>query len=99
MASSICSRWEERSFWRSSRSAPSAEAILAIWPPAAEGIWVLPTVTLAALLALNWWASWYPGAEPGGGGYVVQNMLACRDERQARSAALFFNIAHYALRS
>ena len=62
-------------------------------------LWVVPTITLAALLGLNWWASWYPGSEPGGGGYVVQNMLACRTEREARSAALFFNIAHYALRS
>ena len=52
-----------------------------------------------ALLALNWWASWYPGAEPGGGGYVAQNMLACKDEKNSRAAALFFNLAHYALRS
>jgi SSS family solute:Na+ symporter len=77
----------------------SADAILSIWPQAAEGVWVLPTVTLGALLALNWWASWYPGAEPGGGGYVAQNMLATKDERHSRGAALFFNVAHYALRS
>ena len=76
----------------------SAEAVLAFWP-AGEGVWVLPAITLAALLGLNWWASWYPGAEPGGGGYVVQNMLACRTEREAQWAALFFNIAHYAIRS
>ncbi|HEY5611749.1 MAG TPA: sodium:proline symporter, partial [Thermoanaerobaculia bacterium] len=44
-------------------------------------------------------ASWYPGAEPGGGGYVAQNMLACKSERDSRLAVLFFNIAHYALRS
>jgi Na+/proline symporter len=77
----------------------SADAVLAIWPDWGSGVWVLPAITLAALLALNWWASWYPGAEPGGGGYVAQNMLACRNEREARAAALFFNIAHYALRS
>ncbi len=77
----------------------SADAILAIWPASFHGIWVLPTITLSALLALNWWASWYPGAEPGGGGYVAQNMLACKDEWHSRAAALFFNIAHYALRS
>jgi solute:Na+ symporter, SSS family len=77
----------------------SADAVLAFWPASGAGIWVVPTITLAALLGLNWWASWYPGAEPGGGGYVVQNMLACRTEREARSAALFFNIAHYAIRS
>jgi SSS family solute:Na+ symporter len=77
----------------------SAEAILSLWPPLHEAAWVLPTVTLAALLGLNWWASWYPGAEPGGGGYVAQNMLACRDERHSRLASLFFNVAHYAIRS
>jgi len=76
----------------------TSAAAMAFWP-SGDGVWVVPTITLAALLCLNWWASWYPGSEPGGGGYVVQNMLACRDERQARSAALFFNIAHYALRS
>ena len=77
----------------------SADAILALWPPSVHAVWVVPTITLAALLALNWWASWYPGAEPGGGGYIAQNMLACKDEWNSRSAALFFNIAHYALRS
>ena len=76
----------------------SAEAVLGFWP-AGDGVWVLPTITLAALLGLNWWASWYPGSEPGGGGYVVQNMLACRTERDAQAAAMFFQIAHYALRS
>jgi SSS family solute:Na+ symporter len=76
----------------------TSAAAMAFWPTG-DGVWVVPTITLAALLGLNWWASWYPGSEPGGGGYVVQNMLACKDEKQARSAALFFNIAHYALRS
>lgn len=77
----------------------SAEAVLSFWPATGAGLWVLPTITLAALLGLNWWSSWYPGAEPGGGGYVVQNMLACRTEREARMAALYFNIAHYSIRS
>jgi len=76
----------------------SAHDVLAILPSGSDA-WALPLITLAALLSLNWWASWYPGSEPGGGGYVVQNMLACRNEREARMAALFFNIAHYALRS
>jgi SSS family solute:Na+ symporter len=76
----------------------SSAAVMSFWP-SGDAVWMVPTITLAALLCLNWWASWYPGSEPGGGGYVVQNMLACRDEGQARSAALFFNIAHYALRS
>lgn len=49
-------------------------------------------------LAVQWWSAWYPGAEPGGGGYVAQRMLAARNEQQALSATLLFNIAHYALR-
>ena len=77
----------------------SAEAVLALWPPSVEAAWALPAVTFATLLAVSWWASWYPGAEPGGGGYVAQNMLACRDERHSRAAALFFNVMHYALRT
>jgi len=77
----------------------SAESVLAIWPPSVEGVWVLPAITFATLLGVSWWASWYPGAEPGGGGYVAQNMLACKDERHSRAAALYFNLAHYAMRS
>ena len=49
-------------------------------------------------IAVQWWASYYPGAEPGGGGYIVQRMLAAKDEKNAFGATLFFNIAHYALR-
>ncbi|MDD2889420.1 MAG: Na+:solute symporter [bacterium] len=50
-------------------------------------------------LAIQWWSTWYPGAEPGGGGYIAQRMLASKDEKQSLSAVLLFNIAHYALRS
>ena len=49
-------------------------------------------------LAVQWWAAWYPGSEPGGGGYIAQRMLAAKDERNATAATLFFNVAHYALR-
>jgi len=49
-------------------------------------------------LAVQWWSVWYPGAEPGGGGYIVQRMLSARGERHAVGATLFFNAAHYALR-
>ncbi|TRX48469.1 Na+:solute symporter [Fulvivirga sp. M361] len=49
-------------------------------------------------LAVQWWSSWYPGAEPGGGGYVAQRMLAAKDENHAIGATFFFNIMHYALR-
>ena len=49
-------------------------------------------------LAVQWWSVWYPGAEPGGGGYIAQRMLAAKDEKHATFATLFFNFAHYALR-
>jgi|AntRauTorckE5430_2_1112549.scaffolds.fasta_scaffold02295_2 SSS family transporter len=49
-------------------------------------------------LAVQWWSVWYPGAEPGGGGYIVQRMLSAKDEKNAVGATLLFNIAHYALR-
>lgn len=49
-------------------------------------------------LAVQWWSTWYPGSEPGGGGYVAQRMLSARDERHALRATLFFNVAHFAVR-
>ena len=57
----------------------------------AMGIFIIP-------IAVQWWSAWYPGAEPGGGGYVAQRMLAAKDEREAMKATLWFNIAHYGLR-
>src|SRR5690606_8286285 len=48
--------------------------------------------------AVQWWNSWYPGAEPGGGGYIAQRMLASKDENHAIGATFFFNALHYALR-
>jgi len=58
-------------------------------------IWV---PILLVPLAVQWWASYYPGAEPGGGGYIAQRMFSAKDEKNAVSATLFFNVAHYALR-
>lgn len=56
-------------------------------------------ITLLVIpLAVQWWSTWYPGAEPGGGGYIAQRMLASKDENHATWATLFFNFAHYALR-
>jgi|TARA_B110000263_G_C15305392_1_gene510079 SSS family solute:Na+ symporter len=49
-------------------------------------------------IAVQWWAVWYPGAEPGGGGYIAQRMLSAKDEKNAINATLLFNIAHYAIR-
>ena len=56
-------------------------------------------ITLIVIpLAVQWWSSWFPGAEPGGGGYIAQRMLAAKDENHAIGATFFFNIMHYALR-
>ncbi len=56
-------------------------------------------VTLLILpLAVQWWSVWYPGSEPGGGGYIAQRMLSAKSEKDAMAATLFFNAAHYALR-
>ena len=59
-----------------------------------ETLWTL----LIIPFAVQWWSSWYPGAEPGGGGYIAQRMLAAKNENHALGATLFFNIMHYALR-
>ena len=48
--------------------------------------------------AITWWSIWYPGAEPGGGGFMVQRMMAAKDEKHSMAAVMFFNVAHYALR-
>ncbi len=55
-------------------------------------------LSFLVLLSLNWWASWYPGAEPGGGGYIAQRIFSAKDERHGVGATLWFNLAHYALR-
>ena len=58
----------------------------------------MPVGVFLAMVLTQWWASWYPGNEPGGGGYIVQRMAACRDERHAVKATLLFQLAHYCLR-
>src|SRR5438067_3986217 len=58
----------------------------------------MPLLTLAVYLSVQWWAAWYPGAEPGGGGYVAQRIFSARSERDGVLATLFFQVAHYALR-
>jgi Na+/proline symporter len=58
----------------------------------------MPLLTFLVYISLNWWATWYPGAEPGGGGYVAQRMLSAKDERHSLLATLWFNVAHYAIR-
>jgi solute:Na+ symporter, SSS family len=58
----------------------------------------MPVGVFVALVLSQWWASWYPGAEPGGGGYIVQRMASCKDEHHAVKATLFFQIVHYCIR-
>ncbi len=64
----------------------------------AGGVLTLSFSAFAAHIAVQWWSSWYPGSEPGGGGYVAQRMMSARDERHSLLATLWFTIAHYALR-
>ncbi len=60
--------------------------------------WTLAVAVFVMPLAVQWWAVWYPGAEPGGGSYVAQRMLASRSEKDSLGGTLFFNLAHYILR-
>ena len=62
------------------------------WKSTLMTIFILP-------IAVQWWATWYPGAEPGGGGYIAQRMLSAKDEKNAVGAVMLFNFLHYALRS
>jgi Na+/proline symporter len=70
---------------------------LALLPDPAD--WTLTLSVLVMPLLVQWWSVWYPGAEPGGGSYIAQRMLAARSERDALAGTLLFNVAHYALRS
>jgi solute:Na+ symporter, SSS family len=74
----------------------STDAAFGILPPVGQG-W-LPLSTLMIYLGVQWWAAWYPGQEPGGGGYIVQRILSAKDERHGLLATLWFTIAHYAIR-
>jgi len=58
----------------------------------------MPVILFFTYIGVQWWASWYPGAEPGGGGYIAQRMFSARDEKHSLLATLWFNIAHYGLR-
>ncbi len=65
--------------------------------PDLDSAW-MPLLTFLVYISLNWWATWYPGAEPGGGGYIAQRMLSAKDEKHSLLATLWFNVAHYAVR-
>ena len=82
---------------------PGASDITALLPDFSRGItgealWTLPVITFVVHLAVQWWAFWYPGAEPGGGGYIAQRIFSAKDERNGLLSVLWFNLAHYALR-
>jgi Na+/proline symporter len=75
---------------------PALDGKLALLPDFTD--WRAAAAVLLVPVAVQWWSTWYPGAEPGGGGYVAQRMLAARSESHALKATLWFNVAHYALR-
>jgi Na+/proline symporter len=65
--------------------------------PDIGSVW-MPMIAFFVYVAVNWWATWYPGAEPGGGGFVAQRIFCAKDERHSLLATLWFNVAHYAVR-
>ena len=65
--------------------------------PDLNSLW-MPMITFFVFIAVNWWATWYPGAEPGGGGYIAQRIFSAKNEKHSILATLWFNIAHYAIR-
>src|SRR6201988_2506393 len=77
-------------------AAAGAGSRLAFFPEF-DSAW-MPAVTLFVYLGVIWWSTWYPGAEPGGGGYVAQRIFSAKNERHGLLATLWFNVAHYALR-
>ena len=77
-----------------SMTAPEGSSYLAFTPDWTSSWFIMFLV----YLSINWWASWYPGAEPGGGGYIAQRIFSAKNEKHSLGATLWFNIAHYALR-
>lgn len=75
---------------------PEVQRLTPMFPDPSDLDVFIPLMVIP--LAVQWWSVWYPGAEPGGGGYIAQRMLAAKDEHHAVGATLFFNVAHYALR-
>ncbi|QDH78292.1 Na+:solute symporter [Echinicola soli] len=75
---------------------PNVSDKLSFFPDFSNMNEVIPMLLVP--IAIQWWATWYPGAEPGGGGYIAQRMLSAKNEKNAIGATLFFNVAHYALR-
>jgi Na+/proline symporter len=81
----------------SERAGPGGLDYLNILPDFSSN-WDLALAVFVMPIAVQWWAVWYPGAEPGGGSYIAQRMLASKSEKDSLGAVLFFNVAHYVLR-
>jgi Na+/proline symporter len=82
---------------RSVEQGRGATGSLLSFVPDINSTW-MPLITFFVYIAVNWWASWYPGAEPGGGGFIAQRILCAKDEKHSLLATLWFNLTHYALR-
>ena len=85
----------------SSRSTPRARRRRTRLDPvvhARRGLGLDADDRVLRLYCHNWWATWYPGAEPGGGGYIAQRIFSAKDEKHSLLATLWFNVAHYAIR-
>ena len=79
---------------------PAVAEKMRLFPALSGADWKSTLMTIFILpVAVQWWATWYPGAEPGGGGYIAQRMLSAKDEKNAVGAVMLFNFLHYALRS
>ena len=92
--SAACMRWSTKV---SAMHGPGGINYLGLLPDFTNN-WDLAVAVFIMPIAVQWWAVWYPGAEPGGGSYIAQRMLASKSEKDALGAVLFFNIAHYVLR-
>jgi Na+/proline symporter len=81
----------------SAMKGPGGINYLSVFPDFTNN-WDMALAVFVMPIAVQWWAVWYPGAEPGGGSYIAQRMLASKSEKDALGAVLFFNLAHYVLR-
>ncbi len=85
------------------QATPNSANPTALFPDFSHGLttevlWTYPVITFLVNICLQWWAFWYPGAEPGGGGYIAQRIFSAKDERHGLLSVLWFNVAHYAVR-
>src|SRR5438105_1914081 len=82
---------------RARRASQGGSGSILSFVPDLHSAW-MPLLAFCVYLGVNWWANWYPGAEPGGGGYVAQRIFCAKDEKNSLWATLWFNVAHYAIR-